>query len=74
MKIIKLIQNETIKTLVSAVAMGVVVYFAKMISLPLIISMAVSVIVGAITYLIMAIILKSGVIKEGLEIIKSKRK
>lgn len=66
--------NETIKTIVSSVAMGVAVFFAKMIALPLIISMAVSVIAGAITYLIMAIILKSGVIKEGLEIIKGKKK
>ncbi|MBQ9314404.1 MAG: murein biosynthesis integral membrane protein MurJ [Clostridia bacterium] len=64
--------KETIKTIISAMAMGVIVYFVKTIDLPLIISLAVAVILGIVIYLIVEIFLKSDIIKVGLEMLKSK--
>lgn len=62
--------NETLKTFISAIAMGYVVYLVKSIDFPVIVSLIVSVGAGVLIYLISEIMLKSIVMKDGIEIVK----
>lgn len=64
--------NELMKTVASSVCMGVAIYFSKLLSLHSILLMAISIIVGICTYLFMEIILKSDIVKEGIDIIKKR--
>ena len=63
---------ELIKAIISAFAMGVVVYFLNSLEVNVIISIAISVIGGVITYLLCQWIMKSEVISDGIEFIKKK--
>lgn len=63
---------ELIKAIISAFAMGAVVYFLNSLEVNVIISIAISVIVGVITYLLCQWIMKSEVISDGIEFIKKK--
>lgn len=64
---------ETIKTLISATVMGIVLYFIQKLSLSPIILLVTSVIVGIVSYMLVEALLKSETIKEGIEIIKNRR-
>lgn len=64
--------KEGIKTIISAVVMGGVVYFIGTINIPSIISLAISVIAGVLAYLILEVLLKSDITKMGIEMIKKK--
>ena len=64
--------KEVIKAIISATFMGIVVYYSKKILLSPILLMIVSVVTGIFTYLIIEIILKSNIVKEGIKIIKKK--
>ena len=65
---------ELVKTVLAASVMGIVVYLAKTISLPVILSLIIAVGLGVLTYLVLAVVLKSSVAKEGIDMIKSKIK
>jgi len=66
--------QETIKTIISAIGMGIVVYFIGKIQLPTIILLSVSVAVGMAVYLILELVLKSEMIQYGVALIKNKIK
>ena len=64
--------KELLKTIFSAMSMGVIVYLVGKIYMPSVISLAVSVFLGALVYIIFELILKSEIVKDGIEMIKNR--
>lgn len=66
--------KEFTVTFVSVFAMGLVVYLLNLININTILSIGICVVGGIVTYLIFQLLLGSEVIKDGVELIKSKAK
>lgn len=65
--------KELIKVIISAVAMGVVVFFLNMIEVNIIVSIAISVIGGIVTYFVCQFLMKSEIVGEGMKLVKKKK-
>lgn len=64
---------EMVKTVISAIGMGTVIYLIRSLNLSSIVSMILSIIVGVVVFGVLAYVLKSETIMDGIELLKKKK-